>query len=127
MFRTWDEWDRGGRVGAEPPVPFLFKDTGQAIRIAGGTDADWGLIGALDETGAPKKDAAFNIKKDKWTDSKGFVKDKDITKDIMSKAEFEAQEIINPINGKVALKPYAHSFMETVNANKSIPRQLYNN
>jgi hypothetical protein len=36
MFRTWDEWDRGGRVGAEPPVPFLFKDTGQAIRIAGG-------------------------------------------------------------------------------------------
>ena len=45
----------------------------------------------------------------------------------MSKAEYEAQEIINPINGKVALKPYADSFMETVNANKSIPRQLYNN
>ena len=127
MFRTWDEWDRGGRVGAEPPVPFLFKDTGQAIRIAGGTDADCGLIGALDETGAPKKEAAFNIKKDKWTDSKGFVKDKDITKDIMNKADYEAQQIINPINGKVALKPYADSFMETVNANKSIPRQLYNN
>jgi hypothetical protein len=121
MFRTWDEWDQGGRVGAEPPVPFLFKDTGQAIRIAGGTDADWKMIGGA------KDEAAYNIKKDKWTDSKGFVKDKDITKDIMSKAEFEAQKIINPINGKVALSPYADSFMETVNANKSIPRQLYNN
>ena len=121
MFRTWDEWDQGGRVGAEPPVPFLFKDTGQAIRIAGGTDADWKMIGGA------KDEAAYNIKKDKWTDSKGFVQDKDITKDIMSKAEFEAQKIINPINGKVALSPYADSFMETVNANKSIPRQLYNN
>ena len=121
MFRTWDEWDQGGRVGAEPPVPFLFKDTGQAIRIAGGTDADWKMIGGA------KDEAAYNIKKDKWTDSKGFVKDKDITKDIMNKADFEAQKIINPINGKVALSPYADSFMETVNANKSIPRQLYNN
>jgi hypothetical protein len=121
MFRTWDEWDRGGRVGPEPPVPFLYKDTGQAIRIAGGTDADWKMIGGA------KDEAAYNIKKDKWTDSKGFVKDKDITKDIMNKAEFEAQKIINPINGKVALSPYADSFMETVNANKSIPRQLYNN
>jgi hypothetical protein len=77
--------------------------------------------------GGAKDEAAYNIKKDKWTDSKGFVQDKDITKDIMSKAEFEAQKIINPINGKVAMADYADSFMETVNANKSIPRQLYNN
>ena len=121
MFTKWDQWDRGGRVGPEPDVPFLFKDTSQAIRIAGGTDADWKMIGGA------KDEAAYNIKKDKWTDSKGFVQDKDITKDIMSKAEFEAQKIINPINGKVAMADYADSFMETVNANKSIPRQLYNN
>ena len=131
MFTSWTRWDEGytaadgtivkPRTGPEPPKPFLYKDTSQAIRIAGGTDADWKMIGGA------KDEAAYNIKKDKWTDSKGFVQDKDITKDIMSKAEFEAQKIINPINGKVALADYADSFMETVNANKSIPRQLYNN
>ena len=124
MMKTYDEWLAAGGVKSglkEPPAPFLYKDTNQAIKYAGGTDADWKMIGGSAD------EAAQNIKIDKWTDSKGFLKDIDTTKNIMTKAEIEAQRILNPLNGKVALADYAESFMKTNQSVKSFPRQLYNN
>ena len=80
MMKTYDEWLAAGGVKSglkEPPAPFLYKDTNQAIKYAGGTDADWKMIGGSAD------EAAQNIKIDKWTDSKGFLKDIDTTKNIM--------------------------------------------
>ena len=45
----------------------------------------------------------------------------------MSKAGKEMDKILNPLNGKVALRDYAQSFMDAQLSSKSIPTQLYNN
>ena len=48
----------GGRVGPEPRIPFLYNNTGEAIKYAGGTGDDFA------EIISPEGDAAREI--DRW-------------------------------------------------------------
>ena len=91
------------------------------MKYAGGSPEDFARIGGAADQ------AAFNIKVDKWTDSKGALKEIDTTKQIQNAAEVEAEKILNPLNGKVALKDYAESFTDVTNIPKSFARQMYNN
>jgi len=123
----YDEWLSGGKVGTEPRIPFLFNNTGEARKYAGGVADDFKMIGGE----APE--AAQAIKLDKWLDPvtkgkfpEGALKDIDKTR-VLKAAGEEVDRIINPLNGKVALTEYAESFMKTQNSSKSIPTQLYNN
>ena len=123
----YDEWLAGGKVGTEPRIPFLYNNTGEARKYAGGTAADFKMIGGE----APE--AAQAIKLDKWLDPvpkkdfpEGALIDIDKTRVLQAAGE-EVDRIINPINGKVALTDYADAFMKTQNSSKSIPAQLYNN
>lgn len=119
LKRNYDKWVEGGRVGAEPRIPFLYNNLGEAQKYAGGTAEDFANIGK----GAPE-----NIKMDRFFDRKGLLKDIDETKKIQNKASEEVvDQILNPIAGKWALKDYAESFMKTQESSKSLPRQLYNN
>jgi len=120
LKKRYDEWLSGGKIGPEPRIPFLYNNTGEARKYAGGTGDDFEMIGGK------KKEAAQGIKLDRWTDPKGTLKDIDTTRVIKEAAE-EVDEIINPLNGKVALKDYAESFMQSQISSKSIPTQLYNN
>jgi hypothetical protein len=123
----YDEWLAGGKVGTEPRIPFLYNNTGEARKYAGGTAADFKMIGGE----APE--AAQAIKLDKWLDPvpkkdfpEGALIDIDKTR-VLKAAGEEVDRIINPINGKVALTDYAEAFMKTQNSSKSIPAQIYNN
>jgi len=118
ITKVYDDWLRSGKVGPEPRVPFLFNNTGEARKYAGGTGDDFVMIGGK------QKQAAGNIKLDKWVDQQGTLKEIDTTK---KEAAEEVDEIINPLNGKVALRDYAESFMQSQESAKSIPTQLYNN
>ena len=120
IFKKYKNWFDNGKVGPEPRVPFLFNNTGEARKYAGGTGDDFEIIGGK------QKQAAQNIKLDKWVDSKGTLKEIDTTK-IAREATEEVDDIINPLNGKVALRDYAESFMQSQESAKSIPTQLYNN
>ena len=40
----YDAWEAGGRVGQEPRIPFLYNDTADAMRYAGGTADDFDSI-----------------------------------------------------------------------------------
>ena len=44
LKRNWDAWDKAGRVGAEPRVPFLFANSGEARKYTGGTGRDFKTI-----------------------------------------------------------------------------------
>jgi len=131
LKKNYDSWLYGytkngkkvpPKFGPEPRIPFLYTNTGQARRYAGGTADDFKMIGGTAD------DAARAIKADKWIDPKGLLEDIDTTKALVQrKAGEEVDRIINPLNGKVALKDYALSFMETQASSKSIPTQLYNN
>ena len=123
----YDEWLSTGRVGPEPRIPFLFNDTGEARKYAGGVADDFKMIGGE----APE--AAQSIKLDKWLDPvtrkdfpEGALKDIDTTR-ILAEAGEEVDRIINPLNGKVTFTDYAAGFMKSQNSAKSIPTQLYNN
>ena len=123
----YDEWLATGRVGPEPRIPFLFNNTGEARKYAGGVADDFKMIGGE----APE--AAQAIKLDKWLDPvrkgdfpEGALKDIDTTR-ILTEAGEEVDRIINPLNGKVTFTDYAEGFMKTQNSTKSIPTQLYNN
>ena len=123
----YDEWLSTGRVGPEPRIPFLFNNTGEARKYAGGVADDFKMIGGE----APE--AAQAIKVDKWLDPvtrkdfpEGALKDIDKTR-ILAEAGEEVDRIINPLNGKVTFTDYAEGFMKTQNSAKSIPTQLYNN
>ena len=127
LKKRYDEWLNGGRVGPEPRIPFLYNNTGEARKYAGGVADDFKMIGGE----APE--AAQAIKVDKWLDPvpkkmfpEGALKDIDTTR-VMAEAAEEVEQIINPLNGKVALTDYAEGFMKTQNSSKSIPTQLYNN
>jgi len=119
LKKNYDAWLDAGKVGAEPRIPFLYNSLGEAQKYAGGTADDFANIG---------KGEAFNIKIDKFVDSKGLLKNIDESKMIQNKAsEKVVDDIINPIAGKWALKDYAESFMKTKESSKSLPAQLYNN
>jgi hypothetical protein len=98
---------------------FLYNSIGEAQKYAGGTADDFANIG---------KGEAFNIKIDKFVDSKGLLKNIDESKMIQNKAGEEVvDDILNPVAGKWALKDYVESFMKTKESSKSLPVQIYNN
>ena len=119
LKKNYDAWLDAGKVGAEPRIPFLYNSLGEAQKYAGGTADDFANIG---------KGEAFNIKIDKFVDSKGLLKNIDESKIIQNKAGEEVvDDILNPVAGKWALKDYAESFMKTKESSKSLPVQIYNN
>ena len=122
LKKRYDDWLAKGKVGAEPRIPFLYNNTGEARKYAGGTASDFTMIGGK------QAEAAQAIKLDKWIDPKGTLKDIDTTRTLAKKAAGEeVDKILNPLNGKVALNDYAESFMKVQTSSKSIPQQLYNN
>ena len=136
LKKNYDKWlygytttNRAGKkiyiapkTGPEPRIPFLYKSTGEAKKYAGGESGDFQMIGG------EAAEAAQAIKADKWIDLAGPLKQIDDNKMVVrSTAGKEVDKILNPLNGKVALRDYAQSFMDTQNAAKSIPTQLYNN
>jgi hypothetical protein len=114
----YDAWEAGGRVGQEPRIPFLYNSKRDAMRYAGGTAEDYAPIVSTD------KGAAFRI--DRWTDEKGFLKNIDDDEIIKTNAQGEILDLINPLQGKFALKDYAEAFKSTQNTAKGLPRQIYN-
>jgi len=114
----YDAWLEGGRVGTEPRIPFLYNSKRDAMKYAGGTPDDFKQIVSTD------KGASFNI--DKWTDEKAFIKNIDDDEIIRTTAKGEIEQLVNPLQGKFALKDYAEAFKSTQNSGKSFPRQLYN-
>ena len=65
----YDAWEAGGRVGQEPRIPFLYNNSKDAMRYAGGTTDDFAEITSV------KGDAVREI--DRWTDEKAFIKNID--------------------------------------------------
>ena len=61
----YDAWEAGGRVGQEPRIPFLYNNSKDAMRYAGGTTDDFAEITSV------KGDAVKKI--DRWADRKSVV------------------------------------------------------
>ena len=117
LKKDYDAWIEGGRVGQEPRIPFLYNDTADAMRYAGGTADDFDSI-------VSAKGGVQQI--DRWADEKAFIKNIDDDAVVRLKANNEIQQLINPLQGKVALKDYAQAFQSTQNSGKSFPKQIYN-
>ena len=118
LKKNYDEWLAGGKVGVEPRIPFLYNTTDDAIKYAGGTVDDFDVITSA------KGDAAREI--DRWLDPAATLKTIDQDSLVRTTAKGEIMDLLNPLQGKVALKDYAQSFKQTQESAKSIPRQLYN-
>ena len=118
LKKNYDEWVDGGRVGVEPRIPFLYNTTDDAIKYAGGTVDDFDVITSA------KGDAAREI--DRWFDPAATIKSIDADDMVRKSAKGDILDLINPLQGKVALKDYAQSFKQTQESAKSLPRQLYN-
>jgi len=117
LKKDYDAWTEGGRIGQEPRIPFLYNDTADAMRYAGGTADDFDSIVSV-------KGGVQQI--DRWADEKAFIKNIDDDAVVRLNASDEIQQLINPLQGKVALKDYAQAFQSTQNSGKSFPRQIYN-
>jgi len=118
LKKNYDEWLAGGRVGPEPRIPFLYNTTDDAIKYAGGTVDDFDVITSA------KGDAAREI--DRWFDEAATIKSIDADDMVRKTAKGDIINLINPLQGKIALKDYAKSFKSTQEGAKSFPRQLYN-
>jgi hypothetical protein len=118
LKKNYDDWLAGGRVGAEPRIPFLYNSSSDAMKYAGGTATDFDLITSA------KGDAAREI--DRWLDPAATLKSIDQDALVKTTAKGEIMDLINPLQGKFALKDYAQAFKQTQESGKSIPRQLYN-
>ena len=121
LKKDYKAWEDAGGVNSglqEPRIPFLYNSKRDAMRYAGGTAEDYAPIVSTD------KGAAFRI--DRWTDEKGFLKNIDDDEIIKTNAQGEILDLVNPLQGKFALKDYAEAFKSTQNSGKSFPRQLYN-
>ncbi len=114
----YDAWEAGGRVGQEPRIPFLYNNSKDAMRYAGGTTDDFAEITSV------KGDAVREI--DRWADEAAFIKNIDDDDIIRTTAKGEIEQLINPLQGKFALKDYAEAFKSTQNTAKGLPRQIYN-
>jgi len=114
----YDEWLAGGKVGQEPAIPFLYSTTDDAIKYAGGSPTDFDMIAA------PTGDAARKI--DRFLDKDATIKSVDIDNKVRIGAKKDIEELLNPLQGKIALKDYAKSFENTTELPKSFPRQIYN-
>jgi hypothetical protein len=118
LKKNYDEWIAGGRVGPEPRIPFLYNNTSDAMRYAGGTSDDFAEITSA------KGDAAREI--DRWLDPAATIKTIDADSVVRTGAKGEILDLLNPLQGKFALKDYAQSFKSTQESAKSMPRQIYN-
>ena len=118
LKKNYDDWIAGGRVGPEPRIPFLYNNTSDAMRYAGGTSDDFAEITSA------KGDAAREI--DRWLDPAATIKSVDADEVVRTNAKGEILDLLNPLQGKFALKDYAQSFRQTQEGAKSLPRQLYN-
>ena len=133
---AWDKWNNGfkeidpktkqetivpPRTGAEPEVPFLFDNSGEAQKYAGGGVNDFTSIAA------PQPDSARVI--DRFVDTNLSLKGvDDIEQARINRIENETlRKIVNPLAGKYALNDVADTFMKTEEASKSIGWQIYNN
>jgi len=121
---AYDDWLKKVKLegreaaGKEPPVPFLFDNSGEAYKYLGGRGGDMAQIGGsgygaaeIDRfAGSILKgaDAIEQAKIDKLTDAAKNL-------------------ILNPVAGKWALKPVAKSFEKTKNWLDGMPAQIYNN
>ena len=114
----YDEWLAGGKVGQEPRIPFLYNTTDDAIKYAGGSADDFDVITSA------KGDAAREI--DRWLDPAATLKTIDQDSLVRTTAKGEIMDLLNPLQGKVALKDYANAFKNTQEGAKSFPRQIYN-
>ena len=97
---------------------FLYNNTKEAIKYAGGTGDDFKQIIS------PEGDAAREI--DRWFDPKAALKNIDEDSVVRMSAKGEIEDILNPIAGKFALKDYAEAFAKSQNSSKSFPQQIYN-
>ena len=118
LRKEYDAWLNGGRVGPEPRIPFLYNNTKEAIKYAGGTADDFKQIIS------PEGDAAREI--DRWFDPAAALKNIDEDAIVRMDAKGKIEDVLNPIAGKFALKDYAESFAKTQNSSKSFPQQIYN-
>ena len=126
----YDKWLAAGGAKSgvrEPMLPFLFDNTGEAQKYAGGGATDYTQIVAL------QGDAARKI--DRFVDPKLSLKGVDDIEqakinDAKALAESQGlavQKIINPIAGKYALNDVAEAFMKTEESMKGLGAQIYNN
>ena len=121
LKKNYDDWlAAGGRASGrpEPPIPFLYNDTADAIKYAGGTADDFA------EIAAKEGDAARQI--DPWVDKAAVLKNIDEDSAIIAGGKDKVEELLNPLQGKFALKDYAASFQGTKQSSRSIPQQIYN-
>ena len=121
LKKIYDQWlAAGGRASGrtEPPIPFLYNDTADAIKYAGGTADDFA------EITSKQGDAAREI--DRWVDPAATLKNIDEDSVIIKNAKGEVEQILNPLQGKYALSDYANSFQGTRESGRSIPQQIYN-
>ena len=150
LKKNWDAWDKAGRVGPEPRVPFLFANSGEARKYTGGTGNDFKTISPpgkqdavrgtpigrfydpkaklkpVDEIEAARIDQKIKDTLDAEI-AQASAKGKKLSKKQRQRAAQKAEEILNPIEGKVALNDYADALGKTKETSKSFVAQLYQN
>ena len=123
---AYDDWTQTLKTkgpeaaGKEPPVPFLFNDSGEAYKYVGGGAGDVAQIGG----------AGFDAAKiDKFIGQGMKLKgvDKIESARIAQMTEAGQNQVLNPLAGKWALTPVAESFEKTQEWLKGLPAQIYNN
>ena len=134
---AWDKWDKGftkvdpktkqtiqvpARVkGAEPETPFLFDNTGEAQKYAGGVSSDFAQIGSKEGMAASEIDRFVDINlKLKGVDNIEQMKINELT-------DAAKKLLVNPVAGKWALKDVAKTFTKTQEGTEALPQMIYNN
>jgi hypothetical protein len=125
LKKNWDEWDRGGRVGPEPRVPFLVDNPGEAKKYFGAAaknNVDYEII-------APAKGGSIrSTKLGRFEDIDAKIKPVDELEAARLEEEGIIDELTNPIAGKYALSDYAQALKEVDNLKKKdLPATLYQN
>ena len=123
---AYDDWTQTLKTkgpeaaGKEPPVPFLFNDSGEAYKYVGGGVGDVSQIGGKDFTAAEIDRFIGRGMKLKGVDKIESAR-------IAQMTEAGQNQILNPLAGKWALTPVAESFEKTQEWLKGLPAQIYNN
>ncbi len=125
LKKNWDEWDRGGRVGPEPRVPFLVDNPGEAKKYFGAAaknNVDYEII-------APAKGGSIrSTKLGRFEDIDAKIKPVDEIEAARLEELGIIDELTNPIAGKYALSDYAQALKEVDNLKKKdLPATLYQN
>jgi len=125
LKKNWDEWDRGGRVGPEPRVPFLVDNPGEAKKYFGSNaknNVDYEII-------APAEGGSIrSTKLGRFEDIDAKIKPVDDIEAARLEELGIIDELTNPIAGKYALSDYAQALKEVDNLKKKdLPATLYQN